>query len=202
MNTNILIGLVVVAVLAAGGFGLMQKNNAEKLQMEQKAMEEKKMMEEKAAIENGAMMEAEGSMMMKEEGDWTKEEMEAMEKDGAMMDHGAMMVAGEESMASKGTYEKYAENKLALADEGNVVLFFKASWCPTCRSVDADIRSHIDAIPGGLTILDVDYDNSAALKQKYGVTYQHTFVQVDSKGNMIAKWTGSPTLAALISEVK
>ena len=48
----------------------------------------------------------------------------------------------------------------------------------------------------------MDYDNSTSLKQKYGVTYQHTLVQVDSKGAQIAKWSGSPTLSALLKEVK
>ena len=31
------------------------------------------------------------------------------------------------------------------------------------------------------------------LKQKYGITTQHTFVQVDADGNEVAKWTGSLT---------
>jgi hypothetical protein len=48
----------------------------------------------------------------------------------------------------------------------------------------------------------VNYDNSTALKQKYAVTYQHTFVQVDKDGNLIKKWSGSPTLTALVAEVK
>ena len=109
-----------------------------------------------------------------------------------------------ESMPSMaGSYEKYSAEKIALASASHdVVLFFRAAWCPTCRSVDADIRSHLKAIPESLTLLDVDYDNSTDLKKKYGVTYQHTFVQVDAQGNPIKKWTGSPTLASLISEVK
>ena len=75
-------------------------------------------------------------------------------------------------------------------------------WCPTCISVDKDIKANLSKIPSGLSILDVNYDNSTALKQKYGVTYQHTFVQVDKDGNLIKKWSGSPTLTALVAEVK
>ena len=85
---------------------------------------------------------------------------------------------------------------------GNVVLFFRASWCPKCRALDADINANIKNIPGNLTILNVDYDNSTELKKKYGVTYQHTLVQVDKSGAMIKKWAGSPTLADFIMEVK
>lgn len=105
------------------------------------------------------------------------------------------------SSEGSGTYEAYAPEKLAMANEGDVVLFFRASWCPTCKALDANIRGNLSAIPRSLTILDVDYDNSTALKQKYGVTYQHTLVQVDANGNLIKKWSGSPTLAALAGEV-
>jgi thiol-disulfide isomerase/thioredoxin len=101
-----------------------------------------------------------------------------------------------------GSYESYSSEKLAFAETGNVVLFFRASWCPTCRALDKDIKENVGAIPADLKILDVDYDNSQALKQKYGVTIQHTLVQVDKDGNMINKWSGSPTLLSLVSEVK
>lgn len=124
-----------------------------------------------------------------------EENMDTIETDESMMEH-------EGEAILEGSYEVYAPEKLALADSGDVVLFFRASWCPTCRALDADIRAKIDEIPAGVAILDVDYDNSTALKQKYGVTYQHTLVQVDSDGNQIAKWQGSPTLEALISEVQ
>ena len=123
-------------------------------------------------------------------------------EDGGMMDKEDAMMDGDESMMKKGSYETYSTDKLALANSGNVVLFFRAKWCPTCRALDADIRANMNKIPGDLTILDVDYDDSTALKQKYGVTYQHTLVQVDANGNQIAKWSSSPTLSALVSQVK
>ena len=104
--------------------------------------------------------------------------------------------------ASGGSYESYAPEKLARAATGDVVLFFRASWCPTCRTLDADIRAKQGEIPAGVTILDVDYDNSTPLKQKYGVTYQHTLVQVDADGNQIAKWTSSPNLADILARTK
>jgi len=114
----------------------------------------------------------------------------------------SMMKKEEEVMMQKGSYETYSPEKLALAETGEVVLFFRASWCPTCRALDANIRANLGNIPKGVTILDVDYDNSTALKQKYAVTYQHTLVQVDAKGNQIAKWTNSPTLLELLSHIK
>ncbi len=106
------------------------------------------------------------------------------------------------SVNTSGTYESYADSKLAKAEVGDVVLFFRASWCPTCRRLDKDIKENLSNIPSTLTILDVDYDNSKALQQKYGVTYQHTLVQVDKDGNLIKKWSGSPDLDALVSQVQ
>lgn len=107
-----------------------------------------------------------------------------------------------DAMMEKSSYETYSPEKLALADTNKVVLFFRASWCPTCRTLDSDIRSNIESIPEGLIILDVDYDNATALKQKYGVTVQHTLVQVDASGNQIAKWQGSPALTDLLAKLK
>ncbi len=107
-----------------------------------------------------------------------------------------------EIMAKAGTYELYAPEKIAKAETGKVVLFFHASWCVTCRILESDIKANLGAIPENVTILDVDYDASSALKQKYKVTTQHTLVQVDGKGNQIKQWKGSPTLAALIGEIQ
>jgi len=120
-----------------------------------------------------------------------------------MEENDVMMEQDEMSIIKAGSYEVYTSDKILLASANHdVVLFFKANWCPTCRAVDVDIRTNLSKIPSGLTILDVDYDNSTLLKQKYGVTYQHTFVQVDKDGNLIKKWSGSPTLTALVAEVK
>ena len=174
------------------------------------------------AMETAEMMGEKGEMMP--EGEWSKEEMEAMENDpGHMMKDTEMMKKGEGAtinadikmgvemtakdesvaMTKAGSYEAYSPEKIArAASSGKAVLFFRASWCPTCRSLDADIRTKLGEIPAGLTILDVNYDSSSDLKKKYGVTYQHTFVQVDAQGNLIKKWSGSPTLSALVKEVK
>lgn len=100
-----------------------------------------------------------------------------------------------------GGYESYDESSLSFAEKGSVVLFFRASWCPTCRALDKDIETNRVNIPNDLLILDVDYDNSKDLKKKYGVTYQHTLVEVDKNGNLIKKWSGSSTLKELISNL-
>lgn len=141
-----------------------------------------------SSLQKGATV-SEGEMMEKEEAMMEKNQMEG---ETMMSDEGAMM--------QKGSYEAYSADKLAMANEGDVVLFFRASWCPTCRALDADIKTN--TVPAGVTILDVNYDTEIALKQKYGVTTQHTLVQVDAEGNLIQKWQGSPTLASVVAKVQ
>ena len=141
--------------------------------------------------------------MAQEKAMMEKEAMEQKEKDAMMKEDETSMMDKSDTMMKAGSYEAYAPEKVMLASATHdVVLFFRASWCPTCRAVDADIKANLSKIPGSLAILDVNYDNSTALKQKYGVTYQNTFVQVDKDGNIIKKWSGSPTLSALVAEVK
>jgi thiol-disulfide isomerase/thioredoxin len=129
-----------------------------------------------------------------------KKEVSMVKEDEAVMEK-KEVATKETSMMKSGSYEAYDMTKLTKAETGDVVLFFRASWCPTCRGLDKDIRANLGNIPENLTILDVDYDNSNELKKKYGVTYQHTMVQVDKDGNMIKKWMGSPNLTSFIKEV-
>jgi len=100
-----------------------------------------------------------------------------------------------------GSFEAYSPEKLARADEGDVVLFFHASWCPSCRVLNKDIENNLSNIPSDLSILKLDYDTETELKKKYGVTYQHTLVQVDSSGEMIQKWSGGSNLHSIISKL-
>ena len=194
-NTGIVIGIIALVIVVGGIYASMNsKNNAmmEKEKMEQQAMADKKMAEEKAMMEKKAMEEKDAMMKT----DTTKTDSMMKKDETSMMDKG-------DTMMKAGSYEAYAPEKVMLASATHdVVLFFRASWCPTCRAVDSDIKANISKIPSSLSILDVNYDNSASLKQKYGVTYQHTFVQVDKDGNLIKKWSGSPTLASLVAEVK
>ncbi len=109
-------------------------------------------------------------------------------------------MTGEPIVAQAGAYIDYNSDKLALAKTGDVVLFFYASWCPTCQAADANFLK--STLPSGLFILKVDYDLSPELKKKYGVTYQHTFVQVDEKGNMIKKWSSSTRVNEVVAQVQ
>lgn len=104
--------------------------------------------------------------------------------------------------ASSGTYTEYSEDLLARANNGDVVLFFHAAWCPTCQALKRDINSKLDKLPSDLTILEVDYDTATELRKKYGVTLQHTLVQVNANGNEITSWVGGNTLGSIESQLQ
>lgn len=88
---------------------------------------------------------------------------------------------------------KYAESKK--------IYFFHASWCPVCQAIDKEINADLSKIPSGVTVIKTDFDDSTELRKKYGVTYQYTFVQVDSEGNEVAQWTAS-SLDDVIAGIK
>ena len=188
MNKTILI-VGALLVLGVGGFVAyssnmemteMKKMEAEKTAMAMKEKEAMAMKEKEAAMASGtdAMMKKDGEVMMKKE--------ESMKGD--------VMIK-----KSAGLYTAYSPDKLALAKTSKVVIFFHAAWCPTCRALDAEITSK--GVKEGFTILKVDYDNSKELKAKYGVTTQHTLVQVDASGSNLSKWSGGD-LSMIYSKAK
>lgn len=126
-------------------------------------------------------MEKTDDAMEKDDADaMEKSEDEAMEKDDT------------EAMAKEGAWidqAAYDADPAKYHAAGDVVLFFNASWCPTCQATVKSLDA--DGTPAGLTVVSVDYDNANDLRKQYGVTVQHTFVQVDESGAELAKFTGS-----------
>lgn len=207
------VGIIAVVALI-GGFVFVTGQNSDKAAMEAKVMEDKMKMEEGAMMEKKAMEEkamTDKEMGVGQEGDKMETEADTMmKKDDAMKaddsnmkkdEAGTMMKKDDSAMMEKtGTYATYSANTLAIAQKGRTVLFFHAGWCPTCRSADSDITAGAATIPAGVTILKTDYDKEIALKKKYGVTTQHTFVEVDANGTLIQKWSGG-NLAGIIAKL-
>lgn len=125
---------------------------------------------------------------------------EVMEKTDDAMEkvEEVMEKESDTSAVMAGSYAPYSEDMLAKTD--NTVLFFHASWCPGCRATDEALSG--ETIPDDLTVLKLDFDNSGELRKKYGVTGQHTFVQVDADGNEVAKWRGSKNSADIVAQLK
>ncbi len=92
---------------------------------------------------------------------------------------------------SPGCPERYA------AAGKKTVLFFRAYWCGACADAAAHIADESAGGPSDLVVIEVDYDDSEALKRRYGVTLQHTFVQVDRDGAELGQWMGFGTLGEL-----
>lgn len=106
------------------------------------------------------------------------------------------------SLAASSAYREYSPEAVSSASDGDkVVLFFHAQWCVTCKLLSDDISANIDRIPQDVRILVVDFDSETALKQRYGVTQQHTLVQLTPDGSLVGKWNLSRTLNDLISRI-
>lgn len=103
-------------------------------------------------------------------------------------------------------YVEYSDENLAKATEGNgrAVLFFAAlKWCPSCQEADKDFQTNLEKVPSDTTILKVDYDTAKDLKQKYAITMQDTFVQVDGNGKEITRWnSGGQGVKSLLANLK
>lgn len=171
--------------------------------------DEARMLAEKAAMEEQALMEneaPEAAEMMKTDeammGETAMNDEKMMDDEDDMMKKDEAMGTEDTMMKKAGLYAPYEASKLAMANSGDVVLFFKASWCPSCRTLDSDIKAKLDMIPSDVTVLELDYDTETELKKKYGVTTQHTLVQVAADGTMIKKWSGGSKLENLLAQIQ
>lgn len=75
-----------------------------------------------------------------------------------------------------------------LAAKGKTVVFFFATWCPNCVLTLTELSQKWSEVDPDLTLVIADYDQETALKAKYGVTYQDTFVLLDSEANSVKLW--------------
>ncbi len=172
MNKKSMIIIAVIAgVLLIGGGALAYNNNQNKKKESDKMAMEKKAMAKEAMAKKDAM---------KKDGD-------TMKKDDAMSKSGSYV-----------TLADYNANPTKYADSKKVY-FFHASWCPICQGIEKEINADMSKIPAGVTLIKTDFDNSTELRQKYGVTTQYTFVQVDNSGNEIAQWSATNLDKAIAS---
>ena len=88
----------------------------------------------------------------------------------------------------------------ALAKSQTVIYFFAASWCPTCQATYKNLKADYAQIPPNVTLVVVNYDTAKALEQKYGVTMQHTFVEIDSTGALKKIWSGTTSVQAILAK--
>lgn len=146
-------------------------------------------------MKDQGMMEKDGSMkkdMMEKKESLMKKDEKAMMKSGDAMEKSDVMTKA-------GMYKDHTASALpasVLSDGTIKVLFFYAGWCPNCRAANTTLTSWYGTGDGLLTTHKIDYDAEKSLRQKYGVTYQHTFVKIDGQGNLV-KLLQSPSDDAL-----
>lgn len=104
-------------------------------------------------------------------------------------------------------YIHYSPEALEQTKTTRRVLYFYANWCPTCRPADASFSENSDMIPDDVTVIRVNYNDTETdgsekeLARKYGITYQHTFVQIGPNNEELAKWNGGD-IDQLLSKIK
>lgn len=144
------------------------------------------------------------------DGKWTDEEM-AMMKDMETEDSSHAMMKTDMEMedsamiADSGAYTNFSEKEWQnVYGKKPFVLFFHASWCPTCKRTDGEISANLSKIPAGTKILKIDYDTAIDFKKKYGITTQDSFVYFDANGNEQGKSVGDTIddIASTLSSLK
>lgn len=170
----IIVGVVGLLIVSGGVFAY-SKNQSNKKEQDKIAMEKK--------TEDEAMMKKEEATAM--EKDKMAAEGDSMTTEAAMSKHGSYVTLADYTSDPS----KYVDSKK--------VYFFHASWCPICKSIDEEIKADTSKIPTGVTMIKTDFDSATDLRQKYGVTTQYTFVQVDSNGNETAQWSATSLAKAI-----
>ena len=139
-------------------------------------------------------------MMKKENGTIEKNEtpeQEAMEK----KEGEAVIKNGDNKMviSKSSRYVEYSKTVLDQFINKRRVLYFYATWCPSCKVANEDFLANPDKIPEDIVVIRTNYNDPNTdqeekdLAKKYGIIYQHTFVQIDAQGNEITKWNGGAT---------
>jgi len=172
--TFLLIIFLTVQAVSAGG----QREDSRESGMNGEAMEKDSMQA------SGAMT---GAM---EKGSMEKDAIEPVNAMAPMDSMESMEPMEENPYGSPNLLPFTGLEKAAMtADTGPAVLFFFADWCPDCQAALKELRSRAEEL-GKVTVYIVNYDKSPELKRKYGVTYQHTFVRIDPRGEALAVWNG------------
>jgi len=180
-------GLAILFIIGGGWWFTNNQGTDQQLSSttETEMLEEKMEMEER--MDGDAMMDSE--KMLNEDEKMMGDEMMDTDTEVQVMNK------------STGGYFPYNAEAVSNSAADTIVLSFSATWCPSCRAFDADVTKNLNAVPESVEIFKVDYDTNVALRQKYGVTTQHTFVQIKSDGTQIKKWTGGNTLASVLAQI-
>ena len=174
--------------------------------MKEESMEKETMMQEDAMKKDAMSGDQASTDIMMKEDKMMQEDSSMMQKDDVMKKETMMqeesMKKDDSAMMKKTTgYVDYDAAMVdgALAAGQNVILFFHATWCPSCKSLDAAINSSLSSIPADTLIVKVDYDTSTDLKKKYRVVGQHTTVMLNADGSEKSKKLGARSVSEVLN---
>ncbi len=191
MNMKIIGAVVTLGIVAAVGYYALQ------VPAPSTSMVKPEMSTSEAVMEKKEDITLESSMVKSDETPVAD----------AMMKKEVVDTEGVTTNSSENRYVPYTKEAFEKNTSPRKVLFFYANWCSTCRPADADFEKNITQLPSDLTVFRVNYgdtdtdNDEKALATMYGVTYQHTFVQIDETGKELTKWNGGST-ADLLTKLK
>ena len=191
-NTNLILITIISLVVLVSVYTFTQRSSDVNI------VSDKPMVDQAASNESNKMMNEEPS-----EKETIMDNEHNVANDGTSENE--MMIDDEPMDAGK--YVEFNQEVMDQTSNTRRVLFFYASWCTTCRPADANLKANIDKIPSDVTVIRVNYqdpktdETEKELAKKYAVTYQHTFVQIDSEGKEITRWNGG-SIDELLSNIK
>lgn len=178
---------IVIGLLVAGGIAYyFYQNSASNVSTDDALIQEEGVRSDEGMMKAEDMVKSDDAMM-EDEG--------MMKSDEAMINDDGTMKS--EEAVKKETGPVYMDYTDGVIGNGQTsILFFHAAWCPDCKKADTDLTEIYKA--GGATVATykVDYDSQTELKQRYGITNQHTFVVISGEGDPIKVITG-PTVEQL-----
>jgi len=127
-----------------------------------------------------------------------------------MMKKDSSPTVAQKMMEKKTVSSRYISYTKAVFDasaDKRRVLYFYATWCPSCKIANEDFTANPSKIPEDMVVIRTNYNDPDTdqeekdLAKKYGITYQHTFVQIDTQGKEITKWNGGQ-IDELLANIK
>ncbi|MFC1710331.1 TlpA family protein disulfide reductase [Patescibacteria group bacterium] len=116
-----------------------------------------------------------------------------------------------EEKGASSNYIDFNAQKLsdALGEGKTIMLYFTANWCPTCRvqepiNVEAfkELEGDSDIVIFMVHILDSETtDETEKLAKEYDVRLQHSYVLINSQGEVVFTHTGPLTKSDLLENI-
>ena len=155
--------------------------------------------------QDGTIVKPDGTMV-KPDGTMVKPDGTMVKPDGTMILPDGTMVEPNDS-GSPGTsrtlgslYQPFskAEYEAAKASGKKIFLDFYANWCPICKAQEPNVEGAFsDWQNAEIVGFRVNYNDSQtdsdeqALARQFNVTYQHTYVFVDSSEEVLLRQSGA-----------